>query len=644
MNLNGRKLGKYRIVDELGKGAQATVYRAVDESLQREVAVKVLALDEDPDMRERFEQEARLIAKFDHPNIVPIYDFGEEGGLAYFVTMLVRGGALATRMRRGRMTELETAGIVKQVAQALDYAHARGVIHRDVKPANVLLADDGRPLLSDFGIAKVLSDAISRTQPGTAPGTPAYMSPDPITGAAPDGKSDQYSLAVVAYELLCGARPFRGDTAAELVYHHMHTQVDFDQPAFRGRHAVVAALARALAKQRSARFGNCTQFAEELERALRETQVAAPEFAPSDALTVELDTTRIRNRRTRKVWGGVALGAAVLALGLFVWAPWTSSEGDADVNSGAGATPRTPEKQPETRTEIDGAGDADRERPVAGGASTEGGRSTGAVAPNGNDEQAKLNSQTQGEAPPVDKPVAAPTPPPETEPERGAPAESPADSLDRPRESSQQLFVPTLTKELKSLWNLRFVQVDGVWVQECEVSVQLARELGLEVELGASAKLPLVNVNLALGEQLANKLNQLLPPDSKQRFVVPDEARLQRVFEAAAEDGLATSPRVEAGGDPTKPGYSPGTEGAAKAPDLVRVDVAPRNELTRLRGLVGNVRELARRPGADLVVYFGGAELDRLARSIDLETREEFTVSFADAGNGLRLILEMESP
>jgi hypothetical protein len=266
------------------------------------------------------------------------------------------------------------------------------------------------------------------------------------------------------------------------------------------------------------------------------------------------------------------------------------------------------------------------------------------VAPNGNDEQAKLNSQTQGEAPPVDKPVAAPTPPPETEPERGAPAESPADSLDRPRESSQQLFVPTLTKELKSLWNLRFVQVDGVWVQECEVSVQLARELGLEVELGASAKLPLVNVNLALGEQLANKLNQLLPPDSKQRFVVPDEARLQRVFEAAAEDGLATSPRVEAGGDPTKPGYSPGTEGAAKAPDLVRVDLAPRNELTRLRGLVGNVRELARRPGADLVVYFGGAELDRLARSIDLETREEFTVSFADAGNGLRLILEMESP
>lgn len=644
MNLNGRKLGKYRIVDELGKGAQATVYRAVDESLQREVAVKVLALDEDPGMRERFEQEARLIAKFDHPNIVPIYDFGEEGGLAYFVTMLVRGGALATRMRRGRMTELETAGIVKQVAQALDYAHARGVIHRDVKPANVLLADDGRPLLSDFGIAKVLSDAISRTQPGTAPGTPAYMSPDPITGAAPDGKSDQYSLAVVAYELLCGARPFRGDTAAELVYHHMHTQVDFDQPAFRGRHAVVAALARALAKQRSARFGNCTQFAEELERALRETQVAAPEFAPSDALTVELDTTRIRNRRTRKVWGVVALGAAVLALGLFVWAPWKSSESDSDVKSGAGATPRTPAKRPE----IDGAGAADRERPVADSASAEGDRSTEAVAQNRSDVQAESNSPTQGEAGPADKPVAAPTPPPGTEPERGGPAHSPADSPvdspDKPRETSQQYLVPALTKELKSAWNLRFVQVGGVWVQECEVSVQLARELGFEVELGASAKLPLGNVNLALGEQLANKLNQLLAPDAKQRFVVPDEARMLRVFEAAAEDGLATSPRVEAGGDPTKPGYSPGTEGAAKAPDLVRVDVAPRNELTRLRGLVGNVRELARRPGADLVVYFGGAELDRLARSIDLETREEFTVSFADAGNGLRLILEMESP
>lgn len=639
MNLNGRKLGKYRIVDELGKGAQATVYRAVDESLQREVAVKVLALDEDPGMRERFEQEARLIAKFDHPNIVPIYDFGEEGGLAYFVTMLVRGGALATRMRRGRLTELETAGIVKQVAQALDYAHARGVIHRDVKPANVLLADDGRPLLSDFGIAKVLSDAISRTQPGTAPGTPAYMSPDPITGAAPDGKSDQYSLAVVAYELLCGARPFRGDTAAELVYHHMHTQVDFDQPAFRGRHAVVAALARALAKQRSARFGSCVQFAEELERALRETQVAPPEFAPSDALTVELDTTRIRNRRTRKVWGGFALGAAVLALGLFVWAPWKSSEGDGDATarSGAASKPQMPEKQPETSADKP-AGSARDGGGVASPNVAAPDKPADAVREQAHEAQA---SQAPTQAPLDDKPVATP---PKVEPERGADAQAPAASGEKPSESSPRYFEPTLTKKLNSLWNLRFVQVNGVWVQECEVSVQLARELGLDVELGANAKLPLRNVNLALGEQLASKLNQLLPPDSKQRFVVPDEARLQRVFEAAATDGLETSPRIEAGGDPTKPGYSPQTEGAAKAPDLVRVDLAPLNEPTRLRGLVGNVRELARRPGADLVVYFGGAEHDRLARSIDLETREEFTVSFADAGNGLRLILEMESP
>jgi serine/threonine protein kinase len=635
MNLNGRKLSKYRIVDELGKGAQATVYRAVDESLQREVAVKVLALDEDPGMRERFEQEARLIAKFDHPNIVPIYDFGEEGGLAYFVTMLVRGGALATRMRRGRLTELETAGIVKQVAQALDYAHARGVIHRDVKPANVLLADDGRPLLSDFGIAKVLSDAISRTQPGTAPGTPAYMSPDPITGVAPDGKSDQYSLAVVAYELLCGARPFRGDTAAELVYHHMHTQVDFDQPAFRGRHAVVAALARALAKQRSARFGSCAQFAEELERALRETQVAPPEFAPSDALTVELDTTRIRKRRTRNVWGGVALGAAVVALGLFVWAPWKSSEteGDAATQSGGVAKPRTPEKQPETG-----------ENNASGAAGANVGASNTPDAEAGEQVRPAPVAQAPTEAPLDDKPVATPTTPTKIEPERSADAPAPATSNEAPRESSQGYFEPTLTKKLDSLWNLRFVQVDGLWVQECEVSVQLARDLGLDVDLGANAKLPLRNVNLALGEQLASKLNQLLPPDSKQRFVVPDEAQLQRVFKAAATEGLETSPRIEAGGDPTKPGYSPQTEGAAKAPSLLRVDLAPRNELTRLRGLVGNVRELARRPGADLVVYFGGAEHDRLARSIDLETREEFTVSFADAGNGLRLILEMESP
>jgi len=638
MNLIGRKLGKYRIVDELGKGAQATVYRAVDESLQREVAVKVLALDEDPGMRERFEQEARLIAKFDHPNIVPIYDFGEEGGLAYFVTMLVRGGTLATRMRRGRLTELETAAIVKQVAHALDYAHARAVIHRDVKPANVLLADDGRPLLSDFGIAKVLSDAISRTQPGTAPGTPAYMSPDPITGVAPDGKSDQYSLAVVAYELLCGARPFRGDTAAELVYHHMHTQVDFEQAAFRGRHAVVAALARALAKQRTTRFGSCTQFADELERALRDTQVAAPEFAPSDALTVELDTTRIRNRRTRSVWGAVALGVAALALGLFVWAPWKSSEGDdgATAKSGAAVTPRAPEKQHETRRD----GDEGRAREELGGASPNVGEVNAPKAPAGGQAQPVAPVQTPNEAPPIEKSGVAPAPARTTEPER----ETRVERSDEAPETAPQYVVPTLTKKLNAAWNLRFVQVGGVWVQECEVSVQLARELGLEVELGSNAKLPLGNVNLALGEQLANKLNQLLPPDAKQRFVVPDEASLQRVFEAAALDGLATSPRVEAGGDTTKPGYSPKTEDAPKAPPLAPVDAVAVNELTRLRGLVGNVRELARRPGADLVVYFGGAEHDRLARSIDLETREEFTVSFADAGNGLRLILKMESP
>jgi formylglycine-generating enzyme required for sulfatase activity len=216
--------GRYALTRELGRGGMATVYLATDVKLGRQVAIKVLA----PAMRaylggERFEREVRLVARLSHPHIVPLFEAGEAGGLLYYAMEYVEGESLRERLaREGPLPVAEAAGIAAEVADALQYAHDHGVIHRDVKPANILLSR-GHALVTDFGVAKLLG---ARTEPGQdsltgtgfAPGTAEYMSPEQAAGERRiDARSDVYALAAVLYEMLAGAPPFTAPTAQAVV-------------------------------------------------------------------------------------------------------------------------------------------------------------------------------------------------------------------------------------------------------------------------------------------------------------------------------------------------------------------------------------------------------------------------------------------
>lgn len=279
-------LGKYELLEELGSGSQATVYRAKQPGLDREVAIKVvhLAGGDTSEFLARFEQEAQVAARLEHPNILPVHDYGKQVGCAYFVMRLVRGGTLAQRMKQGRVPDDELLRIVEQIAAALDFAHARSVVHRDVKPANILLSGDGLALLADFGIAKLLEGSALVSQPGMIACTPHYASPDPLSGEPLDGRSDQYSLAVVAYELLAGKRPFESATPRELLHEHAIRQPPFHGEWFAQHPAAVAVLRRALAKERSHRFACCIEFVGELRAAL-----SAPPLRSEDVSTLERD-------------------------------------------------------------------------------------------------------------------------------------------------------------------------------------------------------------------------------------------------------------------------------------------------------------------------------------------------------------------
>src|SRR5918998_893909 len=215
---------RYRVLRRIATGGMATVWAAQDEVLGREVAVKVLAphVGADPVSRQRFEREARTAARVgDYPNIVTIYDIGEHEGNAFIVMELYRGGTIAGRLRDASVVPRPQAlGWLGEAAAGLDYAHGRGVVHRDVKPANLLLDESARLGVGDFGIAR-LADESALTQAGTVLGTAAYLSPEQAIGEPATAASDRYSLAVVAFELLTGQRPFAGEHAAAQARQHV---------------------------------------------------------------------------------------------------------------------------------------------------------------------------------------------------------------------------------------------------------------------------------------------------------------------------------------------------------------------------------------------------------------------------------------
>jgi hypothetical protein len=254
------KLGaQYRLIRLLGRGGMGAVYLARDLSLDREVAIKVVKTASDERaMHERFRREARTAARLSHPNIVPLYAFGEVEGMPYFVMGYVRGEALADRLRRdGKIPEEDARRILAEIADGLDHAHRQGVVHRDVKPDNVLLDDEsGRALLTDFGVAKGLGKGETLTQYGSVVGTPQYMSPEQASGRSDiDGRSDIYSLGVMAYAMLAGRLPFDGNSAAEVLTKQITQEpAPLTSIAPTVSDATVQAVQRCLAKDPAARW------------------------------------------------------------------------------------------------------------------------------------------------------------------------------------------------------------------------------------------------------------------------------------------------------------------------------------------------------------------------------------------------------
>ncbi|MBK5254918.1 MAG: protein kinase, partial [Vicinamibacteria bacterium] len=266
----GSNLGPYRIIESVGRGGMASVFKAYEASLDRYVALKVLPPEflHDPTFAERFRREAQTVARLEHPQIIPIfaYDIDAPTGTPWMAMRLISGGSLSQRIKRGRLAHSECARILVDVADALDYAHGAGVIHRDVKPQNVLLDDAGRVYLADFGIAKMVESTAHMTQTGMITGTPQYMAPEQALGKKIDKSIDIYALGIVAYELFTGRVPFSADTPVAVLMKQASEPMPLP-PVSVVREEVTRAILRATAKDSAARWPTASTFAQAVSTA-----------------------------------------------------------------------------------------------------------------------------------------------------------------------------------------------------------------------------------------------------------------------------------------------------------------------------------------------------------------------------------------
>jgi serine/threonine-protein kinase len=302
MTASPQEIGRYQIKSELGRGGMATVYQAYDPRFERDVAIKILprALLHDPQFRTRFDREAKTIAMLEHPAIVPVYDVGEEDGQPYIVMRLMSGGSLADRLDTGALSQEEATRIISRIAPALDAAHAQGIIHRDMKPGNILFDQYGNAYLSDFGIAR-LAQATANLTGSSIIGTPAYMSPEQVQGDKElDGHSDIYALGVIVFQMLTGAMPYQADTPAKVMMMHLLEpvpEIGALNPALpAGCNQVIA---RAMAKAPEARFPTTQEMARALDGVVHGS--GAPVQPPGESTTIEETMALTQAEATRLV-------------------------------------------------------------------------------------------------------------------------------------------------------------------------------------------------------------------------------------------------------------------------------------------------------------------------------------------------------
>jgi serine/threonine protein kinase len=348
-------LGRYRIERVLGKGAMGVVYEGFDPRLNRRVAIKTILkshLDDHTarDYSVRFEREAQAVARLNHPNIVQVHDFGEEGEVAYLVMEFIKGRELKSFFDANERFDLkEAVRIMGELCEALEFAHKAGIVHRDVKPGNVMLDSEMRAKLTDFGVARVQDSGASRaTQTGAMVGTPAYMSPEQITGRPVDARSDVFSAGIILYQFLTGEMPFAGAGAWTIAKKIMQ-----DEPALPSTIDTAispmfdAVVAKALAKQPEQRYQSARALGTALKRALEgkgedgdadrtvvrvpgkpAAGTAAPSGiqAPHDDATAPLGTAA---KARPALFKSLLIGAALAATGAVAWFAWKQMQVDS---------------------------------------------------------------------------------------------------------------------------------------------------------------------------------------------------------------------------------------------------------------------------------------------------------------------------
>lgn len=277
------QIGRYRILGELGRGAMGVVYRAEDPSLERVVALKTISLEGEAegreDYRKRFLVEAKAAGRLTHPNIVTAYDFGEQEGIAYLAMELLEGTDLRTRMKESALPAVEAVEIAQQVAEGLGFAHERGVVHRDIKPGNIMLLERGQAKIMDFGLARMRASD-HKTTTGMLLGTPKYMSPEQVAGSPVDQRSDIFSLGIVLYEMLTGRRLFAGEDMAQIMNRVVQDEHEPPTRLVRGLPGMIDfVVARALKKDPAVRYQDAFELASDLRICLAElrTLVSQPQ-------------------------------------------------------------------------------------------------------------------------------------------------------------------------------------------------------------------------------------------------------------------------------------------------------------------------------------------------------------------------------